>query len=400
MKRTYGFPLLCLLLCLVTITACEEKEQPEGRGRAGEQADALTLTPEQQETIGLTTAKAVAREVRPEIESFGRVIPRLQGRVQVTSPVAGQITAQSVDLIPAPGTLVRKGQLLAEVEQTYSAPEQVQLEVGEKGATGAVQEAKAALEAAAAEYRRSQNLFQAKIVSRKRLEEAKAAWLQAQSRYETARRQQASYRSATAPGGESPRRFPLFAPIEGVIVQAEITSGQQVDTATALFTIADLSTVWVEAPIFEGDLDRVDRESPAIIRSVGEERLSWTGRPIYAGEVVDSLKRTANLLYAVDNVAGRLKLGMSVTVAVPAGRKQQAVMVPEAALIEDEGGKGVVYVRRSPTLFAEEEVTIGVRQDGHVAVEGGVKAGEDIVVVGASALFGKVPGRSPVVEVE
>ena len=207
-------------------------------------------------------------------------------------------------------------------------------------------------------------------------------------------------RSATAPGGESPRRFPLFAPIEGVVVQAEITSGQQVDTATPLFTIADLSTVWVEAPIFEGDLDKVDRESLAIIHSVGEERLSWTGRPIYAGEVVDPLKRTANLLYAVDNAAGRLKLGMSVTVAVPAGPKQQVVMVPEAALIEDGGGKGVVYVRRNPTLFAEEEVTIGVRQDGHVAVEGGVKEGEDIVVAGASALFGKAPGRSPVVEVE
>ena len=74
--------------------------------------------------------------------------------------------------------------------------------------------------------------------------------------------------------------------------------------------------------------------------------------------------------------------------------------VLNALKIEDSGGKGVVYVRRNPTLFAEEEVTIGVRQDGHVAVEGGVKEGEDIVVVGASALFGKVPGRSPVVEVE
>ena len=91
MKRAYRFPFICLLLCLVASTACEEKEKPEGGEREGEQADALTLTPEQQETIGLTTAKAVAREVRPELESFGRVIPRLQGRVQVTSPVAGNI---------------------------------------------------------------------------------------------------------------------------------------------------------------------------------------------------------------------------------------------------------------------------------------------------------------------
>jgi RND family efflux transporter MFP subunit len=303
-----------------------------------------------------------------------------------------------VTLVPAPGTLVHQGQLLAEVEQIYSAPEQVQLDIGEKSAIGAAQEAKAALEAAVAEYQRSQNLFQAKIGSRKRLDDAKAAWLQAQSRYETARGQQKSYHAAITPSGRSPKRFPLTAPIAGVIVQADITAGQQVDTTTPLFTIADLSTVWVEAPIFEGDLARIERNSEATIRSVSDEGTVWTGKPIYAGEVVDPLKRTANLLYAVDNAAGRLKLGMSVSAAVPVGPEKQVVMVPEAALVENGGGKGVVYVRQSPTLFAEKEVTIGMRQDGLVAVEGEVKEGDDIVVVGAPELFGQMPGRLPTAE--
>jgi membrane fusion protein, heavy metal efflux system len=336
--------------------------------------------------------------VRPVVESFGRVISRLQGRVQIASPVAGRITAQSATLIPSPGAAVHQGQLLAEVEQTYTAPEQVQLDIGEKGAIGAAQEAKAALEAAAAEYQRSQNLFQAKIGSRKRLEDAKAAWLQAQSRYETARRQQASYHAAITPSGGSLKRFPLTAPLAGVIVQADVTAGQQVDTTTPLFTIADLSTVWVEAPIFEGDLGRVDRNSEARIRSVSDAGMSWTGKSIYASDVVDPLKRAANLLYAVDNAAGRLKLGMSVSVLVPAGPEKQMVMVPETALVENGGGKGVVYVRQSPTLFAEKEVTIGMRQDGLVAVAGEVKEGDDIVTVGAPELFGQMPGRRPAAE--
>jgi membrane fusion protein, heavy metal efflux system len=398
MRSIGRFHLVCVLLCLVTFVACAKKEEPEEKPTAGEEVKALTLSPEQQETIGLMTEKAVVRGVRPVVESFGRVISRLQGRVQIASPVAGRVTTQSATLIPSPGALVHQGQLLAEVEQTYSAPEQVQLDVGEQSAIGAAQEAKAALEAAAAEYQRSQNLFQAKIGSRKRLEDAKAAWLQAQSRYETARRQQASYHAAITPSGRSLKRFPLTAPIAGVIVQAEVTAGQQVDTTTPLFTIADLSTVWVEAPIFEGDLDRVDRDSAATIRGVGDEGAVWTGKPIYAGEVVDPLKRAANLLYAVDNAAGRLKLGMSVSVAVPAGLEKQVVMVPEAALAENGGGKGVVYVRQSPTLFAEKEVTTGIRQDGLVAVEGEVKEGDDIVVVGAPELFGQMPGRLPTAE--
>jgi multidrug efflux pump subunit AcrA (membrane-fusion protein) len=183
-----------------------------------------------------------------------------------------------------------------------------------------------------------------------------------------------------------------------VIVQAEITAGQQVDSTTPLFTVADLSTVWIEAPVFEADIDKVDRESIATIRSVGDGGMVWTGKPIYAGDVVDPLKRVTNLLYALDNADGRLKLGMSVTVAVPAGSEKQAVMIPEAALIESGGGRGVVYVHRGPTLFAEEEVTIGVRQDGLVAVEGEVKAGDDLVVTGAAELFGTVPGRLPAQE--
>src|SRR5262249_5297571 len=145
MKRVYGLPLFALLLCLALFVACAKKEEQEEKPKENEETKTLTLTLQQQETIGLMTEKAVVRTVRPVIASFGRVIPRLQGQVQVASPVVGRVTPQSVTLIPAPGTPVRQGQLLAEVEQTYTAPEQVQLDVGEKGAIGAAQEAKAAL---------------------------------------------------------------------------------------------------------------------------------------------------------------------------------------------------------------------------------------------------------------
>jgi cobalt-zinc-cadmium efflux system membrane fusion protein len=353
----------------------------------------MALTAEQQAVIGLTTARTVEKEIQPVLESFGRVIPRLQGRAQITSPVAGRVTPQSAERIPSPGTAVRKGQVLAEVEQTYTASERVQLDVGGEGAEGAAQEAKAALDAAAAEYRRSERLVQDKIISRKRLEEAKAAWLQARSRSESARRQEAHYRAAATRGQKSLGRFPLTAPIDGVVVQAEVTAGQQVDTVSPLFIVADLSTVWIEAPVFEGDLDKIDTKSSVRIRGIGKEAPSWTGQPIYAGEVVDPLKRTASLLYEVTNTDGLLKLGMSVTVALPAGPPQLAVMVPQAAIIESEAGKGMVYVRQNPTVFVERGITVGLKQDGLVALSGDIRTGEEIVVIGASELYGAMPGR-------
>ena len=395
MRSAWQWCWRVILIGVVSISGCREHEQAPQPDRVERKQEkpVVTLSLEQQQAIGLTTAQAVEKEIQPVIESFGRVVPRLQGRVQITSPVAGRVTPQSAERIPSPGAAVRKGQMLAEVEQTYTASEQVQLGVGEEGAGGIAQEAKAALAAATAEYQRSERLVQDKIVSRKRLEEAKAAWLQAQSRYETALRQEARYHTATALGKESLRRFSLVAPIDGVVVQADITAGQQVDSTTPLFVIADLSTVWVEAPVFEGDFDQIDTKIPALIRAVGKENKSWTGRPLYAGEVVDPLKRTASLLYEVTNTDGLLKLGMSVTVSLPAGTPGLMVMAPEAALIANEGNTGMVYVRQSPTTFAEHEVSIGPRRDGLVSITGGVQVGADLVVTGAAELFGAMPGR-------
>jgi cobalt-zinc-cadmium efflux system membrane fusion protein len=382
-------------------TACQRQVPEPEHQTTDDTPSELTLTTEQQEAIGLTTVPAVMQVVRPIIESFGRVIPRTQGRVLITSPVAGQVTPRSAERIPAPGTLAHKGQILAEIEQTVTAAERVQLDVAEEGAAGAGQEAKAALDAAAAEYQRSQNLFQAKVVSRKRVEEAKAAWLQAQSRYDTARRQESSYQAAQAAERVSTRHFMLTAPIDGTIVQVDVTAGQQVDTATPLFTIADLSTVWIEAPVFEGDLEKIAAKSPVAIRRSGETQTSqpsWTGNPIYAGVVVDPVKRTASLLYEVKNTDGQLKLGMSVLVALPAGPEQSAVMAPEAAVLENGGGKGMVYVQRSADVFAEEEVALGIRRDGLVAITGGVREGDKLVTTGAAELFGAGPGRLPEAE--
>ena len=382
-----------VVLCVFGLMACRspEPEAPQHTDEAT--AHEVTVTLEQQQAIGLTTAVAVERQVEPTIESFGRVIPRQQGRVQVTSPVAGRVTTQSAEGIPTPGTMVRSSQLLAEVDQTYTAPERVQLDVGYAGAGGAAQEAKAALDAAAAEYQRSQTLFTAKIVSRKRVEEAKAAWLQAQSRFETAEQQAASYGTATTARGNQLRRFALTAPITGVVVQADLTAGQQVDTTTPLFVIADPSTVWVEAPIFEDDVQKIERTHPVTIRTPGDSQASWIGHPRYTGTVVDPLKRTTSFVYEVANADGRLRLGMSVTVTLPIGPERLRVMVPEAALMEGEKGSGVVYVRRSPTRFVEQQVTIGERRDGFVAVTGDVTAGQELVVTGVSELFGMAPGR-------
>jgi len=130
LRRLYAVSLFC---CLVSITACQRQDLEQGKQPTDTTPGELTLTVEQQEAIGLTTVPAVAQTVRPVLESFGRVVPRTQGRVLMTSPVAGRVTSASAEHIPPPGTVVHKGQVLAEIEQTVTAAEQVQLAVAGEG---------------------------------------------------------------------------------------------------------------------------------------------------------------------------------------------------------------------------------------------------------------------------
>ena len=156
------------------------------------------------------------------------------------------------------------------------------------------------------------------------------------------------------------------------------------------------SAVWVEAPVFEEDLRKIQQPRPVTISTGNtndESSLSLIGRPLFTSPVVDPVKRAATLVYEVKNADGQLKLGMSVTVSIPIGATAQRVMVPEAALIENDHQAGVVYVRQSPTEFAERIVKLGDRRDGYVSVDGNLAAGEELVVTGVPELFGAMPGR-------
>ena len=157
MRQPWRWGWGLMLFGVVNMGGCDKpipEHEPENEGiehAAPDAAQEVRLTVAQQEAIGLTTVRTVEKAVRLEMESFGRVIPRLQGRVQIASPVAGRVSLQSGERLPVLGAVVRKGQVLVEIEQTYTAAEQVQLGVGEEGAGGSAQEAKAALEAAAAD---------------------------------------------------------------------------------------------------------------------------------------------------------------------------------------------------------------------------------------------------------
>jgi cobalt-zinc-cadmium efflux system membrane fusion protein len=109
------------------------------------------------------------------------------------------------------------------------------------------------------------------------------------------------------------------------------------------------------------------------------------GRLVYLGTSVDLKTRTVALVYEVPNPDGRLRIGMALTVSVETAHMEEALVVPVAALV-DEDGRAIAFVQVSGETFEKRDLTLGIRDGAFVQVLAGLAAGERVVTQGAYAI--------------
>ncbi|MEO8682529.1 MAG: efflux RND transporter periplasmic adaptor subunit [Vicinamibacterales bacterium] len=176
----------------------------------------------------------------------------------------------------------------------------------------------------------------------------------------------------------------LRAPFAGIITKYDVAAGEVVEPERELFTITDMSTVWIQADVYEKDLGRVRAGVDAAIKADAYADRPFTGRLTYVSDVIDPATRTAKVRCVVANPDGALKLDMFVKVAIPTNDRRSAVVVPVAA-VQTVDQQRIVFVRQSATRFERRIVQIGKTAGDLVEVTSGVKAGE--VVVGAGSFY-------------
>jgi cobalt-zinc-cadmium efflux system membrane fusion protein len=172
------------------------------------------------------------------------------------------------------------------------------------------------------------------------------------------------------------------APLTGVITLRTANPGLNIDPATPLFTIVDLSTVWVIADLYERDFAKVRVGSPATVTSAAYPGLTLRGRVSYIDPQVQQETRTAKLRVEVPNPAAQLRLGMYVD--VNAGESvREGVFVPKAA-VQIVGAQSVVYVasKDHPGRFMERKVEVGDPTGDRVPVLAGLEPGDLVVTEG------------------
>lgn len=174
--------------------------------------------------------------------------------------------------------------------------------------------------------------------------------------------------------------FSLNSPISGVVVERGGSVGATVGSDADLFKIMDLSSVWVDANVFEKDLGRIRVGQPVQVTVPAYPDTPYLGRVTLISSEVDPETRTVRVRTVVPNRDGRLKPDMFANVAIVTAASRAAVSVPLSAVLQD-GGRPVVYVAEGDG-FKKKDVTLGIKSEDRVEIVSGLAAGDKVVVKG------------------
>lgn len=381
------------LLGMAVLTAgCGKKEAPEKEKAAvmaekkesgheeknhKEEQGIVTLSQEMQKSSGIEV-KAVVREEAAVPLAATAVIEMNMDR---TAKISSRVSGKAIKIVAAQGDRIKAGQVLAYLDSV----ELDQIWADYRKAQGKVELARRNLQ-------REETLFQKKISpekdvlkARQELNETEADMNLAVERFRLVGVDAAQF-AATKGNGSHPL-IPVASPVGGIVIEKVVTQGEVVSPEKTLFTVADLSTLWVVIDVYEKDMSRLRVGTGVKVSVTAFPDKVFKGKLSYIADVVDEKTRTEKARVTIDNTSGLLKSGMfaSVLVETRQGGGERVIAVPEEA-VQIEGVARYVFVRVSPDKFARRDIETGRSLGKSLEVTRGLKEGEVVAVKGAFIL--------------
>lgn len=341
-------------------------KKEEGHSEAAE----LTLSSEEAERAGVKVEEIKAQPVsdtvvvtatiQPDADKVARVAPRIEGR----------ITAAPAKL----GERVRAGQALATLDS-----------VGVGEAHAAWLQAQSELRIAEADFKRAEALNAEEIIARKDFLRAQSDRDKAAAALRAAADKLRLLGGNPAAGDGRVSGFAVTAPFAGTVIEKKATLGELGSPSQTMFTIADLSRVWILANLPEAALAKVHIGAQAKVNVPAYPSETFGGRVDHIGAALDKDTRTVAARIVVSNADGRLKPEMFATATIDvAGERRNVLSLPDAAIVLMQG---------QPTVFVYEQgayemraVEPGERSGGRTEIKSGIKPGEQVVTSGTYAL--------------
>lgn len=393
-SRTAGWLLALALLC--ANVGCNNGAAGESADKKPERAPSsqgiVRLTAEEIRTGDIVVRPAVRGDFTTHRDFPATVVPDHHATADITALVRGRVVDVYADL----GQQVKAGDLLAIL---YSS------ELGM--AQSSYLKALAKLYVAERSHERAQMLLQEKVIGLAESQRRQGEMLSLR-----AEKREAQDRLRLLGMTEDQIRqldreqkihsyVPITAPFDSRVIARNLTKGEVVEVTEKLFTVADLSEVWVLANIPEKDIPFIRPDIPGIEAGGVEQRVDvlltaypgevFKGKVTYVGDVLDVETRTMSLRLELPNPERKLKPHMYATIRVHSLPERNSLVVPERAVQRDRDRR-FVFIQRDADSFEARDILMGESNGEVVRVLDGLREGEPIVVKGAfilkSELFG------------
>lgn len=311
----------------------------------------LRISPEKVQKLGVRTARATLQSVDKTVHASGRIEIDERLVQAVTAKFEGYVERLFVNTTGQP---VGRGQPLFEVYSPELVSAQREYAIAAQGL--------ASLKDAGPEARGAMAQLADSALLRLRNWDISADQLK-----------------ALAQSGAVRRTLTLRSPVAGVVTEKKAIQGMRFLPGETLFQVAEVSTVWVQADVFEQDIAAVRPGQPARVRVHAYPGEVFTGRIAYVYPTLKAETRTVAVRIELANPGGRLKPAMYAEVEIPVAAGAPGVTVPVSAVI-DSGSQQVVLVQLAEGRFAPRPVRLGSRGADFVQVLAGVQEGETVVV--------------------
>lgn len=345
----------------------------------GEKSDVVNMNDRLQKENGVLVAVAERQSFMEVITATGKVEADADRIAHVSPRISGQIVSVPASL----GDRVTAGQILVTLKS---------LEVAEASNRYRLSKTKLAL--AQANMTRIRTLVEKKIVARKELLQAETDLAIAQTEQQNDQERLTLYGASTANlhGSRSNRTsLGVQAPISGTITEKHAIVGELSDPSKSLFTVVDLSSIWVVVDIYEKDLAKVRTGQRATVTVDAYPDLKLTGRVAYLADMLDATTRTLKVRVEVANPQRKLKPEMFARVELtPPASSAMTLAVPADALQEIDGKKVIFVTDKSQEAFRPQTVEAGRSSGGLVEIISGLKEGQRYAVKGSFILKSEI----------
>ena len=360
---------IALLTSLLLISGCK-KSQPSGASQTAQDPNLVMAN------------EALLAQIKISVVSQGDVsdILRVAGQIdfdeQALTRIGASVTGRVTQINAQLGNDVKKGDTLALINSSELSNSQL-----------AYLKARSEKEFHRRTVQRAKTLFEADVISAAELQRRESEYEVASAQTRAAQDQlrvlgvnlKAMEELATTGAIDSVAS--VMATIKGVVVERKVTTGQVVQPADVLFTVADLSRVWAVAQVPEQQVAQVKVGQSVRIEVPALENEKLIGKLIYVGQTVNPESRTVLVRTELDNTSGRLKPSMLASMLIESAPTKR-VVVPITAIVREQDAD-YVFIEEKPGSFRLKPVRLSSEHNGQRVVLDGLSQGMRIVSDGA-----------------